>query len=529
MADEKPIGADVVDTLRAVLAMLGQHLEPFEQWRALRQLDERERNGNPLEGIDGVLFRGRLVQGLAQSSRDWRAYARIEEAIGHLQGPERLETGILKDPSVFAVEPSVAVPERAAKVDATAGNVSHAAVAEFTVVAPNGPGTLDEAASRRAGSGMQAAPNSSEATGPAVDNDALDGQRQRYKVRAGSSPLPHSPLTPIRSIFAALPPLVNGSTAPAVSGHQAVTPNDMPPPDGPRKDVPLTNVPPTNLPAVASLRPRPRPLPSQAEATVAAASAAAATDGASPRSVLQRIRVVTRTPQPQSLPPAVPEALPSLPSSAAVLPAWANIQGSIVPKNNVAGVAAPGVAENAAAAGSDKRLDDLEAELGHLIDRSASWPHPLDVARAGNESSAPSAGERVDSAGLEPDTASDLELEIEVDEAEVTIVRIAAVERAGIERQQAHQPGHQASHHRSTSDATPDFRAPQVTNGEVASEAAPRDDYAGQLLDLEEASVEIIVPEPKGPQSGAPATWDPMPDPGGDATASRNGNAVRKI
>ena len=63
----------------------------MEEWRALRQLDERERNGNPLEGIDGVLFRGRLVQKLTETSRDWRAYVRIEEAIGQLRGPARLE------------------------------------------------------------------------------------------------------------------------------------------------------------------------------------------------------------------------------------------------------------------------------------------------------------------------------------------------------------------------------------------------------------------------------------------------------
>ena len=62
--DTRTDAAGELALLRRVLVEIESRLEPVEEWRALRQLDDRERNGNPLDGIDGVLFRGRLVQKL---------------------------------------------------------------------------------------------------------------------------------------------------------------------------------------------------------------------------------------------------------------------------------------------------------------------------------------------------------------------------------------------------------------------------------------------------------------------------------
>ncbi len=77
-----------IAALRMVLGSLELTLERVEAWRALRQLDERESSGQPLQSVDGVLFRGRLLRQLESESRAWRAYRRIEEAIEQLLGGE---------------------------------------------------------------------------------------------------------------------------------------------------------------------------------------------------------------------------------------------------------------------------------------------------------------------------------------------------------------------------------------------------------------------------------------------------------
>lgn len=466
MAEENSTTANEVDVLRDVLATLGRRLDQVEQWRALRQLDERERNGNPLEGIDGVLFRGRLVQGLAKSSREWRAYVRIEEAIGHLHGPERLETGILKEPPHFEVQPCVANAQWSSAADTSVGHKPRTAPAG-TKVAGAQPVDGDRSD----------LPDMADLT---ADNDAQDGQRQRYKVRAGSLLLPSTPPTPIRAILPAPLPLPISKLPPAAAEPPAVNA--------------------ANIPPVASLRPRP-PV-DQAEPDRASASDDPPHEPESPRSVLQRIRIVTRPPQPtrppqlqppQSLAPAAQEAPAPLPSSAANLPALAVIPTPSEAGKNTAAGPYPDTPSSTATAASEQRLDDLEAELGHLIDRSASWPHPLDAARAAIESDAPfrSVAQRADSAGLEPDTS----IELEVDEAEVTIVRIARAERALTERQRD-QP---VDVRRPVAVAAPRAGATNGADGNVASrekDVTPRDDYAGSRLDLEEASVEIIIQEP---------------------------------
>ena len=428
MAEDNVTGD--IELLRRVLSALEQRLEALEQWRALRQLDERERNGNPLEGIDGVLFRGRLVQGLAQSSRDWRAYVRVEEAIGHLQGAARLEQGILAVPSRFEAAPAV-VAKR-----------------EPSPAQPNG------LASEWSGG----------------DTDAQDVQRLRVKVRAGS--LLVSP-TPIQAILNQTRPLSNGRG---------------------------------EIPAVAKLSPRPSISLDDMVADQPGdvrASALVAADLRSPRSVLQRIRVIAKSAGPAvrtAVPAGIPEADAQQALLGAPLPPILHEGPELTPQNTgttgaadqpaaAAGAQHPSVPQQEAgieppvtaatgsiAADREQRLDALETELGQLIDKSASWPHPLD-ARRPVLPTAPSAHHVAP--GLEPDTA----IELDVDEAEVTIVKLAEPE-APAPRMPIEPPARVKP---------PRLEPEERLNGE---------DYAGYRLDLEEASVEIIVPEAAGASNG---------------------------
>ena len=135
----------------------------------------------------------------------------------------------------------------------------------------------------------------------------------------------------------------------------------------------------------------------------------------------------------------------------------------------------------AAVAGSivaerQQRLDALETELGQLIDRSATWPHPLDARRPVSLAHQPAPT-------LEPDTA----VELDVDEAEVTIVRLAEPE-ATIREYPIRPPPR-------VKPPKPEPEPDERPNGE---------DYAGYRLELEEASVEIIVPDAAGGGEGAP-------------------------
>lgn len=87
-SDQQDRNWEEITALRGVLAIFEKELGQVEAWRALRQLDERERSGQPLQSVDGVLFRGRLLRDLEGNCRVWRAYQHIEEAIEQLLGPE---------------------------------------------------------------------------------------------------------------------------------------------------------------------------------------------------------------------------------------------------------------------------------------------------------------------------------------------------------------------------------------------------------------------------------------------------------
>ena len=451
MAEDDTETAGEIDALRGALARLETRLEAFEQWRALRQLDEREKNGQPLEGIDGVLFRGRLVQSLAQSSRDWRAYVRIEEAIGHLCGPMRIEQGILKEAAGFSIRPQAAAMVPRALPLVTAGQhpaPDPAAIPAGKAAEPDAPS--DNAAAAH-----------------------VDSQRLRVKIRAGSLQVLMPPSTSIQAI---------------VGSPSASTP-------------PATSVGAT-LPPVAALRPRPVLQIDEAEGLTAARPETGPLDPQSPRSVLQRIRVVSKSAAPLSR-----AAIGSNPSGFQVPNAAALLQSEGEPPPVLTGAALQSMTEKielpgtspaivpsaggnppaparnvpAGAEPGQTRLDALEAQLEQLIDKSASWPHPLDAARGASHTATPMA--------LEPDTAG----ELDVDEAEVTIVRLAKSEvvlhlHPGTREEQA-PPRHPQ--------VMPEAAEPaNSVVSEGPDQNLNQDDYAGYRLDLEEASVEIIVLDP---------------------------------
>ena len=437
MAEESVAGE--IALLRSALSGLEAHLETLEAWRALRQLDERERNGNPLQGIDGVSFRGRLVQGLAQSSREWRAYVRIEEAIGHLQGPARPGQGILKETPAFELPPQQAAgPELAA---------------------PNGPAPAQP-------------------LGAIPEAEPPDAQRLRVKVRAGSLPV-------------VLPPIPIGAIL------------SPPGPWGDGNDV---------LPAIAALSPRPRePAPTPGEPRPAVAPLDAGADLRSPRSVLQRIRLVSKDGDAaRSRAPASNAAMPigtagdRLPTTPAELPGmvFADLKPATLQPAQTATGRGSDHPESLSAAAVDaareQRLDALETELGQLIDKSASWPHPLDARRG----PLGSPGNNRATTALEPDTA----IELDVDEAEVTIVRLAAPEAAPAAPAAAPwQPRRPASVVRPPDPPANGAQSDGPQSYEPRSTSPETDDrldgeqLAAHHLDLEEASVEIIFPDRPAP------------------------------
>ena len=491
MADVKPEArsetAAELPLLRRAHAEIEARLEAVEEWRALRQLDERERNGNPLEGIDGVLFRGRLVQKLTETSRDWRAYVRIEEAIGQLRGPARLEAGILKETARF----EVAKPVAAAPVT---GAIPKASPPPATIEFRRAKGTELTA-------DMPPAATAATAETPDDTPEAADQQRVRIKVRAGSSAVSPASATPM-----------------------------------PAKAVIVAPIPParsTEVPPVAALTPR--PLPIEPRSTELCPTA----DPRSPRSVLQRIRVVSKVRSPEASarsgegnagllgapsapliepamtqPPQVTPKVPPLliPASGsgighgpAAMPfadtATGDANGTTGPAASIAECGS--TTTRATEAATESRLDDLEAELEILIDRSASWPHPLDAHRdRDSDDRSERALERRPPAMLEPDAPVDLD----VDEAEVTIIR----------HNEPVEPGSPVAA-RAPEPAAKRLKAAMPDPG--ADTDASRDidgsDYAGYHLTLEEASVEIVV-------SDEPETSEPKPIAENDRGAPDN-------
>lgn len=164
-----------IATLRRVQARLIAELEPLEEWRALRELDEREKAGAPHEPVDGVLIRGRLVKQLAARSRAWRAYVMVEAAVAELAGSEETE------PALFVR--SVTTPDAWTELPATSDKrvvpvrpASPAAVPEPVAAASDGPTTFVAKAALQTPSPDSADPS----------------QRMRVKVRAESVAIPAS-------------------------------------------------------------------------------------------------------------------------------------------------------------------------------------------------------------------------------------------------------------------------------------------------------------------------------------------------
>ena len=421
MAEDTLTNAGRIDLLRQILSELNRELETSEEWRALRQLDEREKNGSPLEGIDGVLFRGRLVRRLAESSRTWRAVVHIEEAIVDLEGPERLEVGMVPSPA----EPPIAAPATKAKLDLVR--------AADPAPRPDEPSkAVEPAATAAAVTDIAATPlrESRSASVPDVATPANSGpapipidrildipERLRVKIRAFSQALPE-PGAPLPARTVPLP-------QPADRRLSERLPGDKP----------------GDAAVVASLQLHPQVPPASplvTDANPELTGLSNVIDQKSPRSVLQRIRLISAiSPQPalansthlakiaqpvEAAPPAfvlpgqqpaVVEAGASGPPAAKPAAVVALADQSVVdavlastglPNINGArlaldadhtpamqsvlregAIAADGHelsgAEVVANQPEQRRLAALESELEQLIDRSAAWTHPLDAAR----------------------------------------------------------------------------------------------------------------------------------------------------
>jgi hypothetical protein len=88
MANDRTVSAAAIEALQAALDALARDLEAMDEWRALRQLDERERAGDPLGAMDGIVLRGRLVGMLERTSPIWRARVKIERVMAELRDGE---------------------------------------------------------------------------------------------------------------------------------------------------------------------------------------------------------------------------------------------------------------------------------------------------------------------------------------------------------------------------------------------------------------------------------------------------------
>ena len=563
MAEDKLTSAGRIDLLRQVLSELGRELEALEEWRALRQLDEREKNGRPLEGIDGVLFRGRLVQGLAQSSRAWRAFVRIEAAIVDLEGPERLEAGILP----ASAELSVALPAARPKPDfGRTANPARLAdqSAEFQPMVAAAATTIESEPVHSAGSAAARMPEAAASpnlglrpTAIPIDRILDTPERLRVKIRVASQALPEP--------AAALP----------------LQPTPLPRPVDRRRNEKLPGDKPGDAAVVASLSPRPLNPPAGLLITDADPGLPAMPslidpqidpliDPKSPRSVLQRIRLISAiSPKPvnakSSAPPASEPAGVEPPARCVVEPTTASadlarVNGAHLVLNGDRKPATPAMPPDAAPEAADHhstgskvgqnkpeqwRVAALESELEQLIDRSTAWTHPLDAARQARAAlrsdlqidaripnampTAPGAlngdwasdtrGASDGAPGyrhaqphqtgmLEPETSIDLD----VDEAEVTI--IVSKEPVMSETQQS------AAVRLVPPPMAPARRSMPATNANRTTgldEHGPLngDDHAAYHLDLEEAAVEIIVKDtPSVPSNQEVRRQDPKFPPG---------------
>lgn len=100
-----------IEALRQLLGSMRERLGEREEFRALAQLDKRERTGLSMPSADGLMLRGRLVRQLAETSRLWRAYVHVEAAIAELEGQEHQEPGLISAKPVDDARPGKALME----------------------------------------------------------------------------------------------------------------------------------------------------------------------------------------------------------------------------------------------------------------------------------------------------------------------------------------------------------------------------------------------------------------------------------
>ncbi len=435
MASDAKMAKGEIEALRQALTALRLQLEPKEEFRALRQLDEREREGRPLESLDGVLFRGRLVRRLEDSSKVWRAYVMIEAAIDQLEGSDVREPGLIAitAPEPFAPigPPAKAPPSASPTADASTLSVPSdiqdkrvrvKVRAASQSMSPPPASTDDHAQPAHANSARQLPPKPAERE--------ASGQR--------------SVLDRIRLVSTI-------GTGAATSGARHESLNGPIGHDG-GGDIwekrPSDGLPPAIDPVARSPVPLEQPEPPGPVATWQATPSSrwqSKPDAQSPQ-------ITPSTPKP--LPPDA--AMPAPPHS----PTQPNSER--------------------------ERLDAVEAELARLIDDDVDIRH---YGAAGPDRGRDAAGVR----SLEPDVFDSTELEFE--EAEVTIVRLD--DDAAIRKSEAPEftPPIEvvaASSRRLT--VAPASRLNQKQQKQPHDKQLEIDDDAGHYADVEEAAVEIVIP-----------------------------------
>lgn len=108
-------------SIRALGRDLEEQLCGKEAYRALRQLDEREAKGEPLEAIDGAALRAKLVAELA-SDRLYRAKACLDELERFLsgRGVSRNPAGEFEAAQAPSPRPKLKLIERLSRLEASA-------------------------------------------------------------------------------------------------------------------------------------------------------------------------------------------------------------------------------------------------------------------------------------------------------------------------------------------------------------------------------------------------------------------------
>lgn len=483
-----------IETLREVLASLQALLEPSEEFRALRQLDDRERGGSPLQSIDGVLFRGRLVRRLEESNCVWRAYVRIEAAIAHLEGSDKLEPSLVGGRDTVSKTPAGPIVAPALRPAGAAATVAsgpmpppastHGTIASSTVV--------------------DAAKLNGQTSPPAACVAPQHASANRATAGWQTSDAPHAGREAQVPIAPAIPVVPSRMATPSPTGEENRTVLD-----------------------------RIRLVPN------AAGKAGAATDAAGAvRDAIGSGRLT------DPLPPAIDDATSAKPAMlsdersgreasmeitarlAAPVEARAHGVAGQSPSSGFAG-SGPGSTTRAAtsqqssAPANPMRLDELESELARLIQHNGAARFPGWVTGA-----AESEGPEPQFTSLEPDIGDNFGPDADVEEAEVTIIRLAEPGRDGAIKPSlpAATPTAKPKPAAEPSpSAAPRQAGPSTRRSELSAETAVagNNDHAiaadgdtdAPSADVEEADVEIIVPSRGASKSGDPgATSRRKPD-----------------